>query len=60
MEGGLIPSFLFPDKARFSQMNIFIIGGMSAIFFGLIATLMLLRKKDNSDIMSRRITVIII
>ena len=41
-------------------MNIFIIGGMSAIFFGLIAILMLLRKKDNSDIMSRRITVIII
>ena len=41
-------------------MNIFIIGGMSAVFFGLIATLILLRKKDNSDIMSRRITVIII
>lgn len=40
-------------------MNIFIIGGMSTIFFGLTATLMLLRKKDNSDIMSRRITVII-
>lgn len=41
-------------------MNIPIIGGMSAIFFGLIATLILLQKKDNSDIMSRRITVTII
>lgn len=38
-------------------MNIFIIGGMSAIFFGLIATLIVLRKKDNSDIISRRITI---
>lgn len=41
-------------------MNIPIIGGMSTIFFGLIATLIVLRKKGNSDIMSRRITVIII
>ena len=52
--------FFVSIQRGFSQMNIFIIGGMSAIFFGLIATLILLRKKDNSDIMSRRITVIII
>ena len=61
VKGGLFrSSFFILNKVRFSQMNIFIIGGMSTIFFGLIVTLMVLRKKGNSDIMSRRITVLII
>ena len=35
-------------------MNIFIIDNIGTIFFSLIATLKLLRKKGNSDIIKER------
>lgn len=44
--------FFVSIQRGFSQMNIFIIDNIGTIFFSLIATLKLLRKKGNSDIMS--------
>ena len=54
MKGGFQPSFFYFQTGRFSQMNIFLVDGMSAVYFGFDGDFRVLRKNDNSDIMTRQ------